>query len=151
MTSAFVSAPTGAFQLDYRLADSSIFIEEWDLCRVALKNDKTWPWLYLVPRRNDIREICDLTAADQEQLMREISTASRALQEIYSPDKINVAALGNMVPQLHVHVFARFRNDPAWPKPVWAVQLDEISYTDPEIKTGIEKLKNYFGRIRDTV
>ena len=85
-----------------------------------------------------------MTAADQQQLMREISLASRALQTVCQPEKINMAALGNMVPQLHVHVFARFKDDPAWPKPVWAVQQDEISYTDFERKTEIEKLKNCF-------
>jgi diadenosine tetraphosphate (Ap4A) HIT family hydrolase len=140
---------TAAFVLDHRLEQSSFFIEDWELCRVTLKNDKTWPWLYLVPQFNNIREICDLTAADQAQLMLEISTASRGLRTLYRPEKINIAALGNMVPQLHIHVFARFKNDPAWPKPVWAVQQDEISYTDPEAKTEIEKLKNYFGRMRD--
>jgi diadenosine tetraphosphate (Ap4A) HIT family hydrolase len=142
---------TSSFVLDSRLADSSFFIEDWELCRVALKNDKTWPWLYLVPRRANIREIYELTAADQTLLIQEISWASKALQTVYQPEKINVAALGNMVPQLHVHVFARFKNDPAWPKPVWAVQLDEISYTDAERNTHIEKLKNCFGRIRDTI
>jgi diadenosine tetraphosphate (Ap4A) HIT family hydrolase len=135
---------TAAFVLDHRLAESSFFIEDWDLCRVALKNDKTWPWLYLVPRRAGIREISDLTQTDQTKLIQEISLASRALQDIYQPEKINVAALGNMVPQLHVHVFARFKNDPAWPKPVWAVQQNEISYTDAEARTEVEKLKNCF-------
>jgi diadenosine tetraphosphate (Ap4A) HIT family hydrolase len=137
-----------SFVLDHRLEESSVFIEDWDLCRVSLKNDKTWPWLYLVPRRVNIREIYDLSADDQQQLMREISRASRALQEVYHPDKINTAALGNMVPQLHVHIFARFKGDMAWPKPVWAVQWDEITYTGPEINTEIEKLKNCFGRIK---
>ena len=139
---------TAAFVLDHRLEESSFFIEDWELCRVALKNDTTWPWLYLVPRRTNIREIYDLAAADQARLMREISLASRALQAVYQPEKINTAALGNMVPQLHVHVFARFKDDPAWPKPVWAVQRDEISYTDSEARTQIEKLKDCFGRLR---
>jgi diadenosine tetraphosphate (Ap4A) HIT family hydrolase len=140
-----------SFILDPRLAESSFFVEDWELCRVALKNDKTWPWLYLVPRRINIREICDLTPADQGLLMKEISFASKVLLSVYNPEKINVAALGNMVPQLHVHIFARFKDDPAWPKPVWAVQQDEISYTDAERNTDIEKLKNCFGRLRGTV
>ncbi len=142
---------TSTFVLDHQLEESSFFIEDWDLCRVALKSDKTWPWLYLVPRRKDIREIYDMAVADQEQLIREISRASRALKDTYSPEKINTAALGNMVPQLHVHVFARFTDDPAWPKPVWAVQQNEIPYTDSEAKTEIQKLKNCFGRMRDTL
>jgi diadenosine tetraphosphate (Ap4A) HIT family hydrolase len=130
-----------AFILDHRLAESSFFIADWELCRVSLKSDKTWPWLYLVPRRNDIREIYELTAPDQNQLIHEISLASQALTALYRPDKINTAALGNMVPQLHVHVFARFKDDPAWPRPVWAVQQDEISYTEIERNAELQRLK----------
>lgn len=136
------------FSLDQRLEDSSFFIEDWDLCRVSLRNDSTWPWLYLVPRREKIREIFELTEQDQSQLIREISMASRALEQVYKADKINTAALGNMVPQLHVHVFARFKNDPAWPRPVWAVQRDEISYTESGRQQEIQKLKEGFSRIR---
>ena len=138
-----------AFALDHRLNDSSIFIDDWTLCRVALKNDTTWPWLYLVPRRDNIREIFELTPADQIRLVEEISLASRALQEIHHADKINTAALCNMVPQLHIHVFARFKTDIAWPKPVWAVeQPHEIPYTSSQASTEIEKLKNCFAKLR---
>jgi len=136
------------FILDQRLESSSFFIEDWELCRVALKNDRTWPWLYLVPRRESVREIYELSAADQSLLIHEISRASRALTALYRPEKINTAALGNMVPQLHIHVFARFKNDPAWPRPVWAVQQDEISYTDAEKQTELQKLKEYFTACR---
>lgn len=132
------------FSLDKRLEDSSFFIEDWDLCRVCLKNDTTWPWLYLVPRRDGVREFYDLSAADQAQLMREIARAGRALNTLYKPDKINTAALGNMVSQLHVHVFARFTADKAWPKPVWAIQWDEIPYTDSGQTTEIQKLRDCF-------
>lgn len=137
-----------AFILDHRLEESSFFIEDWDLCRVSLKNDKTWPWLYLVPRRENIREMYEMTEADQAQLIREISRAAQALDTLYHPEKINTAALGNMVPQLHIHVFARFKDDPAWPRPVWAVQRDEISYTDSEKNGEIQKIKDCFDRLR---
>jgi diadenosine tetraphosphate (Ap4A) HIT family hydrolase len=136
------------FILDHRLEQSSFFIADWDLCRVALRNEKTWPWLYLVPRRADIRETYELTPDDQAHLMHEISRAARALQFVYKPEKINVAALGNMVPQLHVHVFARFTDDPAWPKPVWALQRDEVPYDNSEKQTQIEKLKECFDRMQ---
>lgn len=136
-----------AFILDHRLADSSFFIEDWPLCRVALKNDKSWPWLYLVPRRENIREIHDLSVPEQVQLIHEISMAARALQTVYQPEKINTAALGNMVPQLHVHVLARFKNDPAWPRPVWAVQQAEIAYTESEKDKAIRDLKEYFKKM----
>jgi len=134
------------FDLDQRLEDSSFFISDWPLCYVALRNDKTWPWLYLVPRRNGIREIFDLTAEDQQQLMREISAAAAALHAAYMPEKINIAALGNQVPQLHIHIFARFTADPAWPRPVWAVQTPEIPYTEPEKNAAMEKLSPFLDR-----
>ncbi len=133
------------FVLDHRLEESSFFIEDWPLCRVALRNDKTWPWLYLVPRREGVQEFCDLNEVDQQQLMQEISRAQKALQNLYKPTKINTAALGNMVPQLHIHVFARFKEDPAWPSPVWAVQGAEIPYTESEKNEAIKKLINWFG------
>lgn len=137
-----------AFVLDQRLESSSHFIEDWGLCRVALKSDRTWPWLYLVPRRENIREIYDLSPQDQSQLIREVAMAASALNILYKPDKINTAALGNMVPQLHVHVFARYTNDPAWPRPVWAVQTEEIPYTDKDKSAEIQKLKECFEELK---
>jgi diadenosine tetraphosphate (Ap4A) HIT family hydrolase len=136
------------FVLDQRLESSSHFIEDWSLCRVALKSDRTWPWLYLVPRREGIREIYELSAQDQVQLVREMSMAAEALNLLYKPDKINTAALGNMVPQLHIHIFARYKDDPAWPRPVWAVQADEIPYTDEDKNVQIQKLKHCFDDLR---
>lgn len=132
------------FVLDTKLAESSFFIEDWPLCHVTLKNDKTWPWLYLVPRREDIREIYELNIADQSQLMREIARAGHVLHALHAPAKINTAALGNVVPQLHVHIFARFEKDIAWPRPVWAVQHAEIPYTESEKNIEIERLRAIF-------
>lgn len=131
-----------AFILDHRLKDSSFAITEWPLCHVRLRNDSTYPWLYLIPRRENIREMFDLVPEDQVQLAYEIARAGMILQKLFSPAKINTAALGNMVPQLHVHIFARFENDPAWPKPVWAVQSDEIPYNDDELEQRLRLLKN---------
>lgn len=132
------------FVLDHRLEQSSFFIADWPLCRVALRNDSTYPWLYLVPRLNNVREIYNLNTKDQAALIQEIADAASALNAIYQPEKINTAALGNMVPQLHIHIFARFKNDPAWPKPVWAVQRDEIPYTDSEQIAELKRLKEHF-------
>lgn len=137
-----------AFELDHRLRDSSHPVEDWELCYVGLKTDKSWPWLYLVPKREGIREICDLDAADQSQLVREIARAQQALQLLYKPDKVNTAALGNMVPQLHIHIFARYETDAAWPRPVWAIQAEEISYTDDEKNAEIQKLKECFATLK---
>ena len=133
-----------SFVLDQRLADSSRFIVDLPLCYVGLRNDKTYPWLYLVPRRAHIREIFDLPTDTQEQLIREISRASRVLQNLFQPAKINTAALGNMVPQLHVHILARFTDDPAWPRPVWAVQAAEIPYTEEEYDRLVAWLQQAF-------
>lgn len=139
------------FSLDKRLEDSSHFIEDWPLCRVSLKSDRTWPWLYLVPRRDGIREMHELTVADQIQLITEMGMAQQALQTLYAPDKINTAALGNMVPQLHIHIFARYKTDAAWPKPVWAIQTDEIPYTETDKLAEIQKLKSCFEKLRQGV
>ena len=113
---------SGHFVLHERLAADTVALDDWPLCRVLLMNDQSYPWLILVPRRPDLEEIHDLDAGDRAQLTEEICRASRALQSRFSPDKINVGALGNLVPQLHVHVLARFRSDPAWPGPVWGKQ-----------------------------
>ena len=89
------------------------------LCRVLIIKDANYPWVILVPRLASISEILDLGAAEQTQLMGEVARAGAALKAITACDKLNIAALGNVVPQLHVHVIARSRSDPAWPHPVW--------------------------------
>jgi diadenosine tetraphosphate (Ap4A) HIT family hydrolase len=91
------------------------------LARVLVMNDANYPWLILVPRKADLIEAIDLDEREQAQLMSEVTLAARALREVTSCHKLNIAALGNAVPQLHVHVIARFRHDAAWPKPVWGV------------------------------
>jgi len=107
------------FELHGTLAADTVEAVRWPLCRVLLMNDCRYPWLILVPARADMTEIHGLDPADQSLLMTEIDRASRVLSGLYAPDKINVAALGNLVPQLHIHVVARFRTDDAWPGPVW--------------------------------
>ncbi len=113
------------FLLDPRLACDTAPVVDLLLCRVLRMDDARWPWLILVPRRAGMRELVDLSRADRLALVDEIDHASRALQTLFSPDKLNVAALGNVVEQLHVHVVARFRDDPAWPAPVWGFQPGE--------------------------
>ena len=107
------------WQLDPRLADDTHPVALLPLCEVRLMDDAHHPWLILVPRVEDAVDITDLDAAQQSALMREIDRAARALQTAVKPHKLNVAALGNVVPQLHVHVIARYRDDIAWPRPVW--------------------------------
>jgi len=110
---------SAGWALDPQLARDTTAVGDLPLCRVLLMNDANYPWLLLVPRRPHVVEIVDLDAVEQAQLMGEIAEAARALKAVTGCDKINIAALGNVVPQLHVHVIARSRNDAAWPKPVW--------------------------------
>ena len=108
-----------AWALHPQLEQDTITIADLALSRLLLSHDANYPWLLLVPRRPGATEIIDLDTADQAQLMTEIAAVSRALKDVVACDKLNVAAIGNMVPQLHVHVVARRRGDAAWPKPVW--------------------------------
>nr|CAM74071.1 Histidine triad (HIT) protein [Magnetospirillum gryphiswaldense MSR-1] len=110
------------FELHPRLKADTIPVIDWPLCRILLMNECAWPWLVLVPRRHGITEIHELDAGDREMLIQEIAAASNRLQNLSGADKMNVAALGNMVPQLHIHIIARFKDDPAWPKPVFGFQ-----------------------------
>ena len=107
------------FALHPQLTAETHPVGDLPLSRVLLMDDSNWPWLILVPRRADIREICELDDEDQVQLMRESSQLASALLELFKPDKLNIAALGNLVPQLHLHHIVRHSYDAAWPSPVW--------------------------------
>ena len=107
------------FVLDPRLDADTHPVGRLALSRVLLMDDARFPWLILVPERADLAEIIDLEAEDRQRLMDEIGAVSEALRAVLQPDKLNVAALGNQVRQLHVHVIARFVSDAAWPSPVW--------------------------------
>lgn len=107
------------FSLHPRLAADTTVLGDLPLCRVLLSKEALGPWLILVPRRDEITEIHHLPEQDQLQLMRESSAVARLLETDYQADKINVGALGNLVPQLHVHHIARFQSDIAWPGPIW--------------------------------
>lgn len=110
-----------AFELHPDLIRDTIDVTDLPLSRVGLMNDATYPWLILSPRLPGLRDLHDVPAARHAELMGEIGRAARALQALYAPDKMNVAALGNATPQLHIHVIARSAKDPAWPKPVWGM------------------------------
>lgn len=112
---------TDAFSLDPRLAADTHPVGDLALCSVLLMDDARFPWLILVPRRDALSELTDLAPEDAAALFEEIRIAVRVIQGLAHPDKVNVAALGNVVAQLHVHIVARFRSDPAWPGPVWGV------------------------------
>lgn len=111
----------GTFVLDPRLEGDSVPVCDLDLCTVRLMKDARFPWVILVPRIADLAELIDLSHADRQVVTDEIDRVTRALSAHTSAEKMNVAALGNMVRQLHVHVIARFPVDAAWPGPVWGV------------------------------
>jgi diadenosine tetraphosphate (Ap4A) HIT family hydrolase len=107
------------FSLHKTLQDGTVLIGDLPLCRVLLMNNRNFPWLILVPRREGLRELFDLIPADYSTLMQELRDTAAAFSRQTKAHKMNVAALGNMVPQLHIHVIARFPQDSAWPNPVW--------------------------------
>ncbi len=107
------------FELHPQLAADTTVITEWSLSSVLLMNDSRYPWLILVPRIAGMRDLIDLSPAHYTELTGEIDRASRALKTLFTPHKLNIAALGNIVEQLHVHVIARQTEDDAWPAPVW--------------------------------
>ena len=107
------------WSLHPQLARDTIEFGDLPLSRVLIVNDANWPWLLLVPRRPGVSDIIDLDEVERAQLMTEITRVARGLKEVTECDKLNVAALGNVVPQLHVHVIARRPGDAGWPKPIW--------------------------------
>ena len=109
------------FKLHEVLARDCAVVGDLPLCRVLLMNDSQYPWLILVPRREEVREVCDLNEGDQQLYLKESNITCAVLQNEFAAEKLNVAALGNMVPQLHIHHIARFTTDVAWPKPVWGL------------------------------
>jgi diadenosine tetraphosphate (Ap4A) HIT family hydrolase len=107
------------FELDPRLANDTMLIDRIGLCQLRLMEDSRWPWLILVPQRPDVSELFDLTPLDQAMLTFETNQVAETLKRARSPAKINVAAIGNIVRQLHIHIIARYEGDANWPGPVW--------------------------------
>ena len=107
------------FTLHPQLQADCIPLGRFPLCQLLLLNDSNYPWFILVPEREAFSEIYQLSAEDQQQLMCESSHLAQRLAERFKADKMNIAALGNIVPQLHLHHIVRYQHDPAWPAPVW--------------------------------
>lgn len=134
------AAPLG-WHLHPQLADDTHPLAHWPLCDVLLMDDAHHPWLILVPRIEGATELTDLDPAQQATLTAEIDRACRALQASMKPHKLNVAALGNVVPQLHVHVIARYRDDIAWPRPVWGTATAQ-PYTPETLVDRVKTLRD---------
>jgi len=122
--------------LDPRLESDSTHVIDLSLCQVRLSHNAAFPWVLLIPKKDELVELIDLNAADQQMLMQEVALASQVMFQLFHPTKLNVATLGNMVPQLHIHVIARYETDAAWPGPVWGKMSE--TYT-PEAQ--LERMK----------
>jgi diadenosine tetraphosphate (Ap4A) HIT family hydrolase len=131
------------FQLNETLEQDTLAITQWPLCQVRLMNDSRFPWMILVPAREDLREIYEISNQEQANFLTEINKASRTLQKVTGADKMNVAALGNQVTQLHIHIIARFEGDAAWPGPIWGVG-EVVPYEASTAKALIKTLNETF-------
>jgi len=121
------------FRLHPQLQNDCIELAEFPLCKLLLSNDSQFPWFILVPKIIDATEIYQLTWQEQQQLLNESSLLSELLMQTFNGDKLNVAALGNMVPQLHLHHVVRYKSDNCWPAPIWG-KLPTITYSNEEIE-----------------
>src|SRR5436190_10610486 len=128
------------WSLHPQLARDTITIGDLPLSRVLVVNDANWPWLLLVPRRLGVSDITDLDEVEQAQLMTEIARVARSVKAVTECDKLNIAALGNVVPQLHVHVIARREGDAGWPKPIWGA-APAIAYDRQELERVMATLR----------
>jgi len=132
--------PSAAFTLDPRLEADTHCVGDLPLARVLLFDDARFPWLVLVPRQAGLRDLIDLAHDDQRRLLDEINRCAHVLRAIDKPHKLNIAALGNVVAQLHVHVIARHEHDAAWPRPVWNVGSAQ-AYAPGELQARLHRLR----------
>ena len=128
------------FNLDSRLANDTLHMGDFTLCRLLLMNDRQYPWFILVPRRDAVSELFQLDSEDQRLLWQEATRLAEVLKDTFSADKMNVATLGNMVSQLHMHVIVRRKSDPAWPAPVWG-KHPALPYSAQEVAEIQQKLR----------
>ncbi len=132
---------TEQFKLHPQLERDCIGLGRLGLCRLLMMNDNLYPWFILVPEKAGITEIYQLSKPEQLQLTEESCFLAENLAVLYQADKMNIAAIGNLVPQLHIHHIVRYRNDRAWPAPVWG-KFDRVPYTQDQIDDHIIRVKN---------
>ena len=130
------------FKLDARLEADCEFVYNLGLCHLLLMNNASVPWFILVPNVAHATEITSLPITQQQQVLYEMNQVSAMVTSLYSPDKLNIGALGNVVSQLHIHVIGRFTNDPAWPSPVWG-QLAENAYNEVHLIQQLTDIRAY--------
>lgn len=129
------------FTLHPQLKKDCFEIADFPLCKLLLCNDSNYPWFILVPKVENVQDIYQLEWQQQQQLLNESSLLSELLMQVYQGDKMNIAALGNVVPQLHIHHIVRFKTDQSWPKPIWGQQAI-TPYTDEEIQSVISTIES---------
>ena len=134
------------FSLHPQLARETVPVGDLAVSRVLLMNNSRFPWVLLVPRRPGMREMIDLPEDEQPKLWREVSAVSRLMRDLFAADKLNVAAIGNLVPQLHIHIIARFEKDEAWPKPVFGF-APPIPYAEADLAALKERLSAGLGHL----
>jgi diadenosine tetraphosphate (Ap4A) HIT family hydrolase len=133
-----------SFQLHPRLKQDCIAIGRFELCQLLMMNDSLYPWFILVPERADVQEIYQLSKTERQLLTEESSYLAEKLAAFYQADKMNIAAIGNIVPQLHIHHVVRFQTDKAWPAPVWG-KFTAVPYTEKQIADNMIRIKDQFG------
>ena len=125
-----------SFKLDKKFLKSSYYITDLKLCTIRLNDNSKFPWLILIPKRNKIADMSDLKSKDQILLMKEIIYVSKIMKKLFKTSKLNVEKIGNIVPQLHIHIIARSKKDSSWPLSVWVVKGKNYSKTALEIMLG---------------
>ncbi len=139
-SSRFSTVTTSGFELDPRLAADTHLIVGWGLCDVLLMDDARFPWIVLVPRIAGVTEWFDLPEGERATLLKETLALAEVMQALYNADKINTAALGNIVSQLHVHIVVRYSSDEAWPAPVWGMGMAK-PYDQASLTSTIDALR----------
>ncbi len=129
------------FQLHPRLQQDCISIGRFDLCRLLMMNDSQYPWFILVPEIVDVSELYQLTKAQRALFIEESCYLAEQLAELFNADKMNIANIGNMVAQLHIHHIVRYQTDIAWPAPVWG-KFPAISYPEQQLTKQIKRVEN---------
>jgi len=131
------------FELNHQLAADTLVLGDLPLSQMLLMNDANYPWIILVPRRLNIQENYQLSHSDQQQLMKESNEVGRLMMQYFNGDKLNVAALGNIVSQLHIHHVVRFETDLAWPNPIWGA-YPALKYSESKLFEICEELSALF-------
>jgi diadenosine tetraphosphate (Ap4A) HIT family hydrolase len=131
---------TISFQLHPRLREDCIAIGRFDLCQLLMMNDSHYPWFILVPEKAGVKEIYQLSKPERQTLTEESSYLAENLAALYKADKMNIAAIGNLVPQLHIHHVVRYQTDKAWPAPIWG-KFTAVPYSQKQIRDNIVRVK----------